>query len=77
MENGSDEQMKAQNCEGTSTTGHVTNSKNVTVNGFFILKSDPAVRQLMITCLHTGSPLGPKVQVQVQVLHHVTQLVVV
>lgn len=63
MENGSDEQMKGHNCEGTSITGHVTNSQNVTVNVFVIMKSDPAVRQRMITCLPTGSPLGPEVQV--------------
>lgn len=37
MENGSDEQMKGHNCEGTGITGHVTNSKNVTVNVFFLL----------------------------------------
>lgn len=38
---------------------------------------DTAVRQVTITCFPTGSTLGPEVQIKVQVLHHVSELVVV
>lgn len=38
--------------------------------------SDAAVRQKTITGFPTGSTLGPKVQIKVQVLHHVRELVV-
>lgn len=38
MENGSDEQMNGHNCEGTSRTGHVTNSRYVNVNVSFNMK---------------------------------------
>lgn len=39
--------------------------------------SDTAVRQTTVTCCPTGSTLGPEVQIEVQELHHVSELVVV
>lgn len=40
MENGSDEQMNGHNCEGTSRTGHVTNSTYVHVSVSFNMKAE-------------------------------------